>query len=226
MKRRLLGAVCACVSMCALCGGAHAAFFSDVANFEVANPGLTTLDFEGLAPAGRSAPYSTPGYFTISPGHPGHHLLVIDKDFRNILFPPAPSDYLCAPCVNNGVLDMSFNVAVDAVSFDLAIAVTGNAAGGGNVNVNVFNDTTLLGSQVFSVGGVDDFDTFVGFSGLGTITRFTVSRPTDDSGSPIPGAFHNVDNLSYRTVVPVPAAFYLFGSGLLGLIGVARRRAE
>ena len=29
----------------------------------------------------------------------------------------------------------------------------------------------------------------------------------------------------YRTVVPVPAAVWLFGSGLLGLIGVARRKA-
>jgi len=30
----------------------------------------------------------------------------------------------------------------------------------------------------------------------------------------------------YTTVVPVPAALWLFGSGLLGLIGVARRRAR
>ena len=31
--------------------------------------------------------------------------------------------------------------------------------------------------------------------------------------------------LSYGTVIPVPAAVWLFGSGLLGLVGVARRKA-
>ena len=34
------------------------------------------------------------------------------------------------------------------------------------------------------------------------------------------------DNLSFAEVsaIPVPAAVWLFGSGLLGLVGVARRR--
>ena len=33
-----------------------------------------------------------------------------------------------------------------------------------------------------------------------------------------------IDNLSANAVVPVPAAVWLFGSGILGLIGVARRK--
>jgi hypothetical protein len=34
-----------------------------------------------------------------------------------------------------------------------------------------------------------------------------------------------LDNISYTsTVVPVPAAVWLFGSGLLGLVGIARRK--
>jgi len=38
-----------------------------------------------------------------------------------------------------------------------------------------------------------------------------------------PGTFP-ADNFGRETVVPVPAAVWLFGSGLLGLIGMARRR--
>ena len=32
------------------------------------------------------------------------------------------------------------------------------------------------------------------------------------------------DNVNFGTVVPVPAALWLFGSGLLGLVGIARRK--
>ena len=42
---------------------------------------------------------------------------------------------------------------------------------------------------------------------------------TDSNGGPITSAW-----FGGGTVVPVPAAVWLFGSGLLGLVGVARRR--
>ena len=35
-----------------------------------------------------------------------------------------------------------------------------------------------------------------------------------------------IDNLSANTVVPIPAAVWLFGSGLIGLIGIARRKVR
>ena len=47
-----------------------------------------------------------------------------------------------------------------------------------------------------------------------------VATSTNYNGS---GVFY--DNLNFdRVVVPVPAAVWLFGSGLLGLIGIARRK--
>lgn len=45
--------------------------------------------------------------------------------------------------------------------------------------------------------------------------------------APTMGFWPSVDNLNYNSTapVPVPAAAWLLGSGLLGLIGVARRKA-
>ena len=40
----------------------------------------------------------------------------------------------------------------------------------------------------------------------------------------IDGAFNGFNANFDFTVVPVPAAVWLFGSGLLGLVGVARRK--
>jgi hypothetical protein len=40
------------------------------------------------------------------------------------------------------------------------------------------------------------------------------------------GAIRGQTSEPYRTVVPVPAALWLFGSGLLGLIGAARRKGS
>ena len=70
--------------------------------------------------------------------------------------------------------------------------------------------------------------------GNGTATTFMFSSTDNDSdgtlGVPMaengPFAFNNA-NFSVKgelTAVPIPAAAWLFGSGLIGLVGVARRR--
>ena len=58
----------------------------------------------------------------------------------------------------------------------------------------------------------DGFDSFIGSSGF--ILSF--SDTTEIQAT--------VDSISAVSTVPVPAAVWLFGSGLIGLIGVARRK--
>lgn len=57
-------------------------------------------------------------------------------------------------------------------------------------------------------------------SNTGDIMAFFISE-TNAAGDLIYFALGEVDNLTF-TAVPLPAAFWLFGSGLLGLIGIAR----
>lgn len=74
----------------------------------------------------------------------------------------------------------------------------------------------------FDVGGVfnvaSDFDDIVGIaqagSGVALGTEFTVSLGGQLFGGTV------------TSVVPVPASIWLFGSGLLGLVGVARRKSS
>lgn len=80
---------------------------------------------------------------------------------------------------------------------------------GPNADIDVVNvwDVTDLGGGNFDYYSTDvDGD---GKRGLGMID----------------GAFPGFNaNFDFTTAVPVPAAVWLFGSGLLGLVGVARRR--
>jgi len=46
---------------------------------------------------------------------------------------------------------------------------------------------------------------------------------TDSSGGSILGTW---DTSSFQTAVPIPAAVWLFGSGLLGLAGIARKKKK
>ena len=81
-----------------------------------------------------------------------------------------------------------------------------------------------VGSVGGSTAGVD-IDAF----GFGITDQFRYVRLTDDgdkddqTGRTVGADIDAVGAIS-TTVIPVPAAFYLFGSGLLGLIGMARRK--
>ena len=77
-----------------------------------------------------------------------------------------------------------------------------------NVTVNPDSSISLLSTDVIS----DLFPT-----GSGVPGHPSISGPTL-------GFAYSVDLLLTPTAVPVPAAFWLFGSGLLGLLGASRRK--
>ena len=76
------------------------------------------------------------------------------------------------------------------------------------VGTGIASGTALVTANFANTAGITGFEYF------------------DLNGNPISGEFSSVDGLALYdpSVVPVPAAVWLFGSGLIGLIGLARRK--
>ncbi len=85
----------------------------------------------------------------------------------------------------------------------------------GSLDISLASGTDLLSSWLWA-----------DLSSLGTVSALEFSLSSSDNGvfgmnTP---AYFAIDDLTFASAVPVPAAVWLFGSGLLGLIGFARRR--
>lgn len=84
---------------------------------------------------------------------------------------------------------------------------------------NVLEDYTLnTEASIVSPGGED---------GINEGAFRGISRDTFDIAAfRVRNAYVVLDDLTFNAAVPVPAALWLFGSGLLGLVAVARRKVR
>lgn len=120
-------------------------------------------------------------------------------------------------------LNISFATAQSGISFDAATGDFFASNGGDTVTVNAYNGTTLVASQsitpVIPSGSGDFYPQ--GFFSLASGAAFTsVSIGAADAA----GAESLVIAELATTPVPLPAAFWMFLSGLGGALGFARRR--
>ncbi len=119
---------------------------------------------------------------------------------------------------NDGYTDTAITVYTDingntsngdtAEAAGVALTVSGGVVTG---KLAVFGSGETSGLKVFAIYDFDN-ETFLAF----------LSNAAGGSSQVGDGTFTNPG----AAVVPVPAAVWLFGSGLLGLVGVARRKAS
>lgn len=113
-------------------------------------------------------------------------------------------------------LEIDFSHAIDSFSTLFGTSL------GANITLNAYHGATLLGTQTL-VGATIIGDVrsgqidFNSSSGITSVQLFSNPVGTTTSFN------FSVDNVTISSV-PIPAAVWLLGSGLLGLIGVAQRK--
>lgn len=209
MKSRLLGAVCACFIV----------FVPSLA--QAASLNLTLNDVPDIVSQFIDVTYNATSDELTASGF----ALELDDDGS-----------VPAEAIAGGTFDLSATID------DAGNLVGGTIAIGGTVASLGFNSGTLLTGTLTAFGfpdaGGDPFEFLFDVTGGDAAALYgggSVPAGVILSGTGFDGDFgSNFDNLSSGTgtgtavanvgTVPVPAALWLFGSGLLGLTGLARRR--
>lgn len=170
-----------------------------------------TINFTGL-------------YSTISDGSSA----TLSMTFDDSLFVGGDYNYHGAIVAAPALLDLSFEIkeasgAISTVDYDDATIY------GGDIRFIITTPLLADGEEYYPFIDVDDVNFFDFTNGidiyLNGVSPYTVYN---DINNDYAGSEHyNLLSFTANSVpspVPVPAAAWLFGSGLLGLIGVAKRK--
>jgi hypothetical protein len=141
----------------------------------------------------------------------------------------------------NTPVTLGVATGIDFTSNGLVLASSGDLSFAFGTTVTMtdfqFNPLSPAGVAVWSVGGftfnmdavsINTQDSVnLSLSGTGTVSGsgFDVTAGTWEFTAQASQNAAFTWSSSTVTVVPVPAALWLFGSGLLGLVGIARRKA-
>jgi len=219
MRSRVLGAMCASI-LVLITTATNAA---SVLDFGIEAPTLGTISF-----AGGAAPLIGTG---------------IDVD--TIVGDPTPlnsgAPITCDACILSlatGAHTGNWNFGAGGTISIIGGVPTAGVAAGTTLLTGSFDSAIVsdIGGSFFNfkIAGASFFDTkdetLLGYFGLPSGGyRGGLNISFDTIGAPAVGTTFNSDTLRSgdvinSPVVPVPAAVWLFGSGLLGLVGIARRK--
>ena len=217
-------------------------FYADEATFNAANPGLVVEDFEGgVVGENFTGPVNSTttniGVFGSTIYSAGDIVPGVEFNSPRRGNPPFINDLnLRLRDVNGSVVfstpsapnfrSIDFSTGVTAVSMDVfQFAVTGTDPN--DIAVRIFGTGGLLNQATLPAN--DSAPAFFGvLSDSDLITRIEIDDANVDPTVQTLANIAGIDNVAFGipAVVPIPAAVWLFGSGLLGLIGLARRKRD
>jgi hypothetical protein len=123
---------------------------------------------------------------------------------------------------------LNFDTSANTISIvgDIAtLGITGETLLSGSFTSYSTTVIPQLGggqTEVFQAAGPDTkSNTLLGLLGIPLDTQFDFFGFSIESAN---GSVVSTDIINTATAVPVPAAVWLFGSGLLGMVGIARRK--
>ena len=189
------------------------------------NSQAISVNFNGVLDPFNVAPFTTGDVFTGS------------FDLDEAVIPTGSGTKTFTGVVDNFMLDVAGNIFTGQNGrlqqftgsgggtdfFSLSIGGS-NGTISGNIGANTINRFTVnwRGAALFPDPSVLAQNLTTGDFSFKRITiRFS-------DGSTTTSTIDNASNIAFggTSVVPVPAALWLFGSGLLGMIGIARRKAR
>lgn len=219
----------------ALASDGWAIFGNEYAVNPYTNPGALPTGGYGPFPAADGAPGSIQAVVS-GEGGPAQGDKQLDKfsDYNNANQSSAWIEGLTLQEQSVGAGDIgSWTLTFDAKrgsgEFSIASDTTGNSSAYAfikTIDSGAFFQKGFVSIDMTNAGIVDQWGTYsidllIDSSLVGDILQFGFSA-TASQFSPS-GIFY--DNVNFApTAIPVPAAVWLFGSGIIGLVGVARRR--
>ena len=227
-KSCLLCAVCACaILLTSPASNAALVTYTDQAAFMSALPGTaTTLNFESVtAPFVINSNDTVDGItfnYDFGSGKPVD--MQVSSSLDTGYATTSGTNFLGTTDADIFLDDDDFTMdfaAASAIGLYIITAETPNftlfdddiqlTAGGGTafLDVTALQSTLSVGSLVYFIGLIDT---------TGSFTTASLTTPNSSTGF-----FYNIDDIT-TSAVPLPGAFWLFGSGLVGLIAVRRRR--
>ena len=224
MKKTVISAAIAATGLFMASGSASASMATDA----VLQMGAQAYDCNygiGTYPNCTAGSYPTANYFAMDNDGSGSW----ETTERVAIFAGADGGIALGEVQGNGDIDAAWSFFSNTGYHNQAATVSiASDNGAGDVTLDMTGWTVFWSGGAIDMGtGADAVVTCGSACGVGDTYTLDYNAVVPPSGGQFAGVayqLHLSGTIGAPSAIPVPAAVWLFGSGLLGLVGVARRK--